>query len=280
MDESVTIDGQTYRFGCRRPTDPVVVAALSRYIDFAALAAQPPPPSVDYGAKSQASMDRMYVNDRKGCCVVSGKFHAVGAWSGNDTDSQGVILGTDQEVESQYHAICGAGDNGCIITRVMDVFQRTGLTMNGVKRKIDGYAHVDFTNKLEVQTALYLFGGLCVGFAVPNAWVGAKRWRTSNADRIVGGHDVQLVGYDENGVKVSTWGSIRDWDWDAFTSKRWTGECWAMLGQDWYGQDQRAGAVPGLHLQLLKDDLKALAEGRDPIIPTVTLDWNDIWPRA
>lgn len=280
MSEEFTIDGQTYRLGRIEPTEPVDVPALANYCDFPRLFASPPPASVDYYTAAHSSMVRPYLNDRYGICVIAGKYHAVGAWSAADAEGP-VIEGTDQEAYNHYQEICGPGDNGCVITRVLKYFQDKGLLFNGVRRKIDGYAHVDWTNKLLVQLGIYLFGGLTVGFRVPQAWVGAKHWTSENGRNIgPGGHDVELVGYDEQGVKVSTWGYIADWDWDCFMQRKWTGECWVKLGQDWYGKDQKAAAVPGLNLDLLKSDFKAIAEGRAPVIPTVTLDWHDIWPRA
>lgn len=271
---TLTADGDVYRLGRRRPVAPVTVAAFSRYLDFKALANQPPPESVDYAAKAQASIARMYLNDREGDCVIAGKAHNVGVWTGNDAGTPALVA--DATIHRTYQSWCGPGDHGCVITEVLDRFQRDGFPMDDGPHKIDGYAHVDHTNKVEVQVALYLFGALTLGVNLPQAWADGKDvWDVTDSP-IVGGHDVSAVGYNPTGVVIATWGGLRTITWAAFASKKWIEECWAMLSPDWYGSDKRP-PVPGADLATLQADLKALAEGRTPTVPPVTLTWDDIW---
>src|SRR5207248_687488 len=96
-----------------------------------------PPASCDYYTKAAPSVSRMYRNNVKGCCVISGKFHLLGIWTANDTDSPGVALATDTEVDSQYARICGPGDNGCYIPAVLDWFKKNGLVLGGKTYKTD-----------------------------------------------------------------------------------------------------------------------------------------------
>src|SRR4029079_13803126 len=50
----------------------------------AAKDAAPPPAKVDWYTKAKASIDRVYLNDQYGDCVIAGKYHQVGVWSAND----------------------------------------------------------------------------------------------------------------------------------------------------------------------------------------------------
>lgn len=224
----------------------------------------PPPAKVDYYTKASASLSRVYLNDQYGDCVIAGKYHQEGVWSANDTTQgqQPTVVGTDSEVLSAYHTICGPGDHGCVITEVLDYFQKTGLTFSGVTKTIDGYVGIDWTNKLMVQVALEVFGGLTIGINLPSAWTCTNcTWDVTNT-QIVGGHDVCCVGYDDTGVQIATWGGIVTITWAAFLSKNWIEECYAELAPDWYGQDKVA--VNGINLTQLRADLQALASGQIP----------------
>jgi hypothetical protein len=198
-------DGRTVKLGRRRPdfSKPRARLRLSKY-----LKAPTPPPAVDYAAKASASLSRMYLNDRFGDCVIAGKAHAIGVWSANESGTP--ILATDDEIYAAYQGICGPGDNGCVITHVLDTLRDRGIVLGGKARRIDGYVDVDWTNQVEVQVAILLFGAVTIGVNLPAAWQGAaKVWDVTNTG-IVGGHDVTLVGYDAARVTVSTWGSTRD----------------------------------------------------------------------
>lgn len=220
----------------------------------------PPPASIDYATKSMPSIKRVYLNDQYGDCVIAGKYHAVGIWSGNDTPN--VVLGTDQEVLNSYHTICGPGDNGCNITDVLDYFRNTGLKFGGVVHKIDGYVSIDWTNKLMVMVALDLFGGATIGINLPDAWTCTDcDWTTTNT-RIVGGHDVRCIDYNERGVRIATWGGIVTILWDAFMSKKWIEEMYVELAKDWYNDDNLS--PNGIDVQALKDALSKLGGGTVP----------------
>lgn len=258
---------RTVRLGRIRPKVPPQALQLRRYLKPGAV---PPPASVDYATKAKPSISRMYLNDTYGDCVIAGKMHQLGVWSGNDTDSGGVVLATDREVSDQYFGICGPGDNGCVITDVLDYFQKRGLQAGGKTYTIDGYVAVDWTNKLEVQVALYLFGSLTLGINLPGQWTeggDGSIWDVTNS-RIVGGHDVCAVGYNDQGVQIATWGGLRTITWRAFTSRQWIEEVYAQLAPLWYGSDKLAPS--GVDVATLKDDLSKLGSGVLPPIPDPT----------
>lgn len=266
--ESVTLpDGRVVKLGRIPSSPPPQAPRLARYLR---AAGPPPPPTVDYGSKAKTAIARMYCNDQLGCCVISGKMHQLGLWSGNDKDSGGVVLADDDEVRQQYRSICGPGDRGCIITDVLDSFQRNGLKAGGKTYTIDGYVVVDPRNKTELQVALLLFGSLTFGIDLPSEWANAPEgglWDVTRSG-IVGGHDVCGFGYDDKGVQIATWGGVRTITWAALASGRWVTEAYAQLAPLWYGADKMSPA--NVDVEALKRDLDILKNGGVPDLPPLT----------
>lgn len=252
------------KLGAIKPKARPQALRMEAYLDWNAVLANPPPAVVDYTGKAAASLKQMYANDQWGDCVIAGKMHALGIWSGNDSDSGGVVLASEKECVDQYHAICGAGDPGCVITDVLDVMRGKGLVAGGKTYRIDGYVSVDHTNKLAVQVALYLFGSLSIGLDLPQAWYDAPEggiWDTTGTATI-GGHDVTAVGYGPVGVTISTWGGLRTITWAALTSSRWIFEVYASLAPLWYGSDKLAPS--GFNAKVLAEDLAKMSGGVIP----------------
>lgn len=232
--------GEVVKLGRVKPAARPQVIRFVDYFRTLPVEATPPPAVYDLSPPAQRSLDRMYMNDRYGCCVISGKAHGVGVWSANDATE---ILASDSEITNAYFGICGPGDNGCVITEVLNVMKSRGIPFGGVARKIDGYVGVDNRNKLETQVATILFGGLCIGFNVPSEWMNTPdggTWDLPVSGRWVGGHDVQIFGYNEKGVLLSTWGGTRTMTWRAFQDTRIVDECYAMLSPNWYNDDKLA----------------------------------------
>lgn len=251
---------ETVKLGRIRPKSRPQALRLAVYMSTASA----PPDTVDYYTKAAASISHMYLNDTYGDCVIAGKYHAEGVWSANEGGT--AVTGSDQEVYSAYQTICGPGDNGCVITDVLDYFKNKGLSFNGVTKKIDGYVAIDWTNKLQVQVALYLFGAITIGINLPEAWTSSAIWDVTNT-QIVGGHDVTVVGYNSQGVQISSWGRVYTITWPAFTDRRWLEESYAILAPDWYS---KANVSPcGVDLSTLQADLAKLGSGTiPPIDPT------------
>lgn len=220
----------------------------------------PPPLTVDYSPKAMSAISQMYLNDTLGDCVIADSYHGMGIWTGN---SSGVpVIASNAEVQNSYTAICGPGDDGCIITDVLTSSQVKGLLAAGNVHKIAGYVAVDWTNKLEVMVALDIFGGLCVGVNLPNAWTIAPGTWDVTTTAIVGGHCIRAVGYNAQGVQICTWGQICTITWTAFMSITWVEELYACLSPDWYSQGNLA--PNGIDATTLAADLASLGNGTIP----------------
>lgn len=253
---------------------------LSAYAD----ALEATPNVVDYYSKAAASVARMYANDRKGCCVISDCFHSLGITSANDPDSGGVILGTDQEVLSQYVEFCGPGDRGCNIPSVLDILRSPrGVTVGGKVYRIDGYVSLDWRSKELTKAAIKEFGNVRVGINLPSAWTQEAIWDVTNT-QIVGGHDVPAAGFGDgahvlgtnsDGVVIASWGRLYLITWPAWTSTRWIEECFVVLMPTWYNGDQTSPL--GVKTAQLKADLQKLANGVIPDDPNTPPDPEQVW---
>lgn len=247
------------KLGRNPPTEVSKSPKLSQFFSTVGYVA---PPSLDYYSKAMPSLDRMYANDQYGCCVISGKAHNVGVYTAHDTDSEGLVLCTDQEIVGEYQRICGRGDNGCNIDHVLRTMMTGGIRQGGKIRKIDGYARINWMNPDEVKAALHIFGAITIGFYLPNSWTGTDVWDITNS-RIIGGHDVSVVGWKENGnYVISSWGRLYEWTPQAFHSRQYIDEAYVILAPEWYNSDKVSPSrvdVAGLRKAL--DDFAA---GRIP----------------
>lgn len=252
---------QQVRLGRKRRKSHPSSLRLGAYLNEAAAKL---PPSTNRRNKASSALARMYGNDTYGDCVIAGKAHLLGLWAAADESLD--VEATDTEILSQYQSICGPGDNGCVITDVLDVMRSRGFVMGGKTYTIDGYVSIDWHNKLEIQVALYLLGGLTIGINLPQAWTQQSIWDVTNT-RIVGGHDVTVLDYDEKGVYVASWARVYLLTWAALTSTKWVEECYAILGPLWYGTDRVAPS--GVNVDGLKVDLDKLGKGIIPPLPDV-----------
>lgn len=237
----------------------------TREIEFGAgavLGATPPPPTLDLYTKAAAPIAQMYGNDVKGDCVIASLMHLIGCWTANDPDSGGTAVGTTNEAYKYYESWCGPGDNGCYIADVL-TRAKAGITVGGKLYPIDAFASVSWLNKLFVQVGILLFRGGKIGFSLPQAWFTSAVWDVTSSP-IAGGHDVCLVGYDANGVFVSSWGRIYQITWAAFLSRQYIDEMFMCVGQSLWGADQ-VGPL-GFTAASLRAKLSQLGAGTLPSI--------------
>ena len=223
-----------------------------------------PPEIVDWSPKALESIGRDFGNRDWGNCVIAGKAHALGVWTGNDSDSGGEVVATDDECVREYHRVCGPGDPGCYIGAVLDEMVRNGLTLGGQKRKLDGYVAVDAGNPSMVKAAIALFGSLCIGLEYLQAWQSSNVWANVNSPSL-GGHDISAVSYDPRGVVVMSWGARYLIPWDTMGNSRIVQECYAMASPNWYNGDRVAPS--GLDVPGLRAAFAALAGGHLPDVP-------------
>lgn len=123
---------------------------------------------------------------------------------------------------------------------------------------VQGFVTLDATNLSQIQAALYIFGGVDLGFNVPayvmNVPAGGSWSDTGGDTTIEGGHAILACGYGRSGFRVVSWGATYTANW-AFWAQ-YVDEAYAWVSTDWI---KASGVSPsGIDLQTLLADLSAV----------------------
>lgn len=219
-----------------------------------------PPAKVDY-AKGVAEWP-MYKNDQLGDCTCAAAGHMIEAWTHS---AQGTTLEvSDADVVKAYESVSGydpatgRNDDGAVELDVLKFWRHTGVG----KHKIVGFVAVESGNHLHIKQAIELFGGAYIGVALPVTAQGQEIWtvppggtRGPGAPGSWGGHAVNVVGYDSQGLTVITWGKPLRMTWTFWDT--YCDEAYALLSKDFVNKATRTTPT-GLNLKELMKDLGAL----------------------
>jgi hypothetical protein len=258
--------GRPLRFG-RRPM--VARHPRLRFARYVRADAPPPPASVDYRPLAAAALEQVYLNDQLGCCVIAWIAHKVGLDTGN-VDGGRPAVATAAEIKAAYGAIGGyvdgdpATDNGCNEADALAYWISPSVTIGGAAHRIDGAVSINAADPIEVRRAIWLFGGVMFGVALPDGWISplAKTWDVAGDADPNNGHCFGAVAYDGGRLWIETWGESDFAITDAAVAKYAVaaagGELFATLGPDWENQ-ATAKAPNGFDYTALKADLAAMA---------------------
>lgn len=233
-------DGKTVKFGRKRPL-PRLTLSLKKYL----LGIPSSPSTIEYSDEAVAALSQMYMNDTLGDCVIACCEHVDGVWTGNASNGSPVIY-TDTQTE-QFYGACGyvpgnsSTDQGCDIQTTFSWWQQNGIPGGDATNKPVGWLAVDPTNQAEIQAALYVFENLVFGMELPDAWItpfpsaSGFVWDVAGPADPNNGHCVAGIGYNSQGVQISTWGMIGTITWAAiaqYCSASVQGELYTLLDQD------------------------------------------------
>lgn len=237
---------------------------VASYLTMEALS---PPPSI-LPAIGRGIDFKMYLNDTLGDCTCAALGHKEQIDSAR---THAPDVPTNDIIRDLYHQTGlqqGLSDNdGRYMEGVLKYARETGILQAagdptvgaGGREKILGYAAVNFMNDIEFRTALWLFGGLYIGMALPEtaarqieagkSWSLDHRLGGNAAPGSWGGHAV----YATTGVTLITWAARQEYT--AGFRKTYFDECYAVLTEDWV---QRTTAPNGFNKQQLIEDLAAI----------------------
>jgi hypothetical protein len=275
--------GKTVHLGRKRPTRQFVVGPVCvQQLDGGRTKLVPlfsahynrsrddkdPPASTNWMDGNARSIAQTMGNTQEGDCVIASKGHILGVWTGNEIGAP--LMLSDVEALDIYHALCGGGDQGCVITDVLDAMKAGRFLVRGTAHKIDGYAAVNLAYQNEVKVCTEVFGGgISLGLNLPGSWANAVSgngfvWDNAT-DSSVGGHDVPVLDYNSQGVQIATWGYWGTITWEALANAAICEEAWQALGADWYS---KANLAPnGISADTLRADLALLTGGQTPPLP-------------
>ena len=203
----------------------------------------------------------MMGNDTIGDCTCAAGGHAIMSWTADSKDLVTpplVSIVNAYVAVSGYNPSTGQNDNGAACTTVLDYWKDTGIDGH----KIVGYTYVNIHNGVELKTAIYIFGLLYIGIQLPlglQSQINGDSWTVPyNADLTQGewapgswgGHCVIVVGYNEHGVDVISWGKRYTMLWGFW--KAYIEEAYAIISPDFLSNGR---AINGLNLVQLESDL-------------------------
>jgi hypothetical protein len=197
------------------------------------------PSTVDYA--SNVKSWPMARNSDLGDCTAADACHGIQVWT---TYGQGnTVTCTDADVVAFYSGSTGynpadpSTDQGGNMQDVCNYFLKTGMAGH----KIAAFFQVDPAQSDQLRAALWLFGGVSVGFPFPHSAMAqfdaGKPWTPVAGDPIDGGHDVLLVGMTAGGnYRVVTWGRVQEVTpafWAKYMADPQNGEAWARVSLEW-----------------------------------------------
>jgi hypothetical protein len=201
----------------------------------------------------------MFLNDQLGDCTIAAVAHAHQVWVLSQVDpgiKASIIMPDDGTVKNYYERWCGynpqfpLSDQGGVELDILAKWKGEGFA----GRKIQAYVSVDPHNALDVRRAIYLFGGLYIGLALPVSAQTQDVWKVVNNSEgepgSWGGHAVLVSDYDPKTLTCITWGEPKRMSWQFFTEC--ADEAYAVLAEDWHSPS-------GFDMETLAQDLQAVA---------------------
>lgn len=248
-------DGRVLVLGKAPPKQDPRTFKMARFIkdDLPAL-----PDAIDY--KTKVDPWPMFMNDQLGCCTIATVAHMTQLFAVLGSDPP--VTPPDDEVLRYYEMVSGydpktgANDNGAIELDVLNLWRKNPFA----GFSISGFASVDPKDEHMARAGVYLFGGLYIGIALPNsakgqignqqAWDIAPDAGADAEPNSWGGHAVNVVSYDLNGLDIITWGKPQRMTWGFW--HKYVDEAYAVLSDQW--QDR----TPAFDWNLLSHDLSDL----------------------
>jgi hypothetical protein len=158
---------------------------------------------------------------------------------------------------SGYNPGDPSSDHGAVEIDVLNHWRRTGIAAH----RVAAYVKLTPGDHEHVKAAVNLFGGCYIGVLLPKTAQTQEMWDVpprgpagDGAPGSWGGHAVPVVGYDEAGLTVVTWGALKAMTWNFWAA--YCDEAYAVLSTDFLDN----GKTPqGFDIATLRTDLQQLA---------------------
>lgn len=189
-------------------------------------------------------------NDKLGDCVVAGHIHlsqAVAQENGGTYTYPG-----DAATQTEYFKLTGGQDTGLAETPFLQTAQKAPV----LGSQVDVFGSINHTNREEVKSSIYIFGGAYLGVTLPesaqNQFPGT--WTVVPGSPIEGGHCIVAVGYDAQFVYVVTWGKVIRCTWAWF--EKYVDEAYAVVYTEEIQKNR--GPLATLDITKLRADIASL----------------------
>jgi hypothetical protein len=188
-----------YKLGLHDPRPGAIPLRFATYLHHSAL----PTPPETFGRMDMVKNWGMLGNDEWGDCAIAGPLHQImlncaesGTSVSIDTDA---ALRNYSEITNFDENAGPSGenptDNGTSIDAMAKAWLKTGLAdSDGKRHKIVAFVDLNPGDTRELWTAMYLFGSVGLGFALPDSaqdqTANREAWDVVPGANIVGGHYV------------------------------------------------------------------------------------------
>lgn len=193
----------------------------------------PPPLSID-NLNGKTGFGVM-LNDKLGCCVISGLGHSVQLSTLNTGE---MITPADSIVLEAYERYCGyvpgndSTDQGGVELDVLAAIAKDGAFAGD---KLLGYVSPDPKNWDHVRKAIAYFGSVYVGANLPLSAQTQKVWTPASGSNgeagSWGGHCMVCGKYDHDRIPFITWGEVQQATWAWFFN--YVDEVHCLLWESW-----------------------------------------------
>lgn len=232
--------------------------------NYATAALPKPPTSLEMGQK--VTTYPMFANDTLGDCTCAAVGHQEQVWTSWKTP---LYTPTVDEVTNLYWetgtppstsgTAGGSTDTGRNENDILNYWRNIGF--GNSKRKIAAYAEVNVSNATEVKQALYLFGGVYIGVALPITAQGQNYWKVVNDGENSepgswGGHAINITAYTSTYLVAITWGMRMKMSWGFWN--KYVDEAYAILSPDWADGTGKLPDSTGFNWNQLQTDLSAI----------------------
>lgn len=208
-----------------------------------------PPPSV---AVPTVADWGMLANDTLGDCGVAGLEHGF-MTDAAITDEQ-ESEPSDAQAAAYYMTYTHDQDTGVVLSEYLAYVRKHGY----YGHTVSAYAPVAVHDVPTLQTAVHMYGftytGIVVTAPMQQAFANHQPWTAEMLDAgVLGGHCVPIVGYDDQFLRVITWGGVQEITYSAWHLM--SSEAWACITGEFvkaHGDDR------GISLSALQADLNRL----------------------
>jgi hypothetical protein len=231
---------------------PVAVGPHLRLENYMKLSSMPSPPSsLNLSTLAMACLIQIFGNNALGDCVIAGKSHVDGVWTGNG-DAGTPFIATENQVVSQYSAIGGyvpgnpATDQGCNMQTALNWWtQNPGADGS----KLVAWTGGSPTNVPLTMASVNLLEHAYIGMALADSWISPFPsangfvWDVAGDPDPSNGHCVMAYGYNSQGLLIDSWGLLGVLTWGAvakYCSTSAGGELYYMLSTDMLLKGQQA----------------------------------------
>lgn len=202
----------------------------------------------------------MMKNDTIGDCGIAGPAHMIQTMTNNIGNEfvipDDIIVQIYSDI-SGYNPTTGENDNGVVLLDVLNYWRNTGFSGH----KIGGYVKLNTSLLDSVKAAIFLFGGILTGMALPISAQGQSEWQMNgsglsgnNAPYSWGGHCVPYEAYTDKDLTCVTWGDRKKAMIDWFTT--YCDEAYAIFSTDFIKSDGESPS--GFNKDQLIADLNSL----------------------